>query len=322
MTWLPRRHQWPGRPQGARHRDPCGTSHRRLFGILNLRHSRHSRYSRHSRPRNLRQKVPGYAPPSIRKFIPVIYPACLLQRYAQASPNSSGWPKRPAGTVFMRAACTSSTGLFCILAAAMLLLLSRSVSNMPGRRLLMVTLWATVLRAIPATKPVSPVRAPLDSPRMSIGALTALDVMLTMRPNLHAIMPSTVDLIRSIGVSMFASRAAIHISWVKSRKSPGGGPPALLIRMSGLGQAASASLRPASVVMSVATTVTFTPVALRISSAVASSASRPRASIVTLTPSRASENAQPLPRPLLAAQTRAVLPFKPRSMNVFLLRGF
>jgi len=50
----------------------------------------------------------------------------------------------------------------------------------------MVTLAITVLRAIPATKPVRPVRAPLDNPSTSIGAFTAAEVMLTMRPNLRA----------------------------------------------------------------------------------------------------------------------------------------
>ena len=65
-----------------------------------------------------------------------------------------------------------------------------------------------------------------------------------MRPNLRAIMPSTVALISSIGVSMLASIALIQSSRVQLRKSPGGGPPALLIRMSGLGQAFSAAARP------------------------------------------------------------------------------
>jgi hypothetical protein len=46
-------------------------------------------------------------------------------------------------------------------------------------------------------------------------------------------MPSTVALISSIGVSMLASSALIQSSRVQLRKSPGGGPPALLIRMSG-----------------------------------------------------------------------------------------
>ena len=108
----------------------------------------------------------------------------------------------------------------------------------------MVTLLITVLRAMPATKPVRPARAPLDRPSTSIGAFTAAEVMLTMRPNFRAIMPSTVALISSIGVSMLASIALIQSSRVQLRKSPGGGPPALLIRMSGSGQAFSAASRP------------------------------------------------------------------------------
>ena len=79
-----------------------------------------------------------------------------------------------------------------------------------------------------------------------------------MRPNFRAIMPSTVALISSIGVSMLASIALIQSSRVQLRKSPGGGPPALLIRMSGSGQAFSAASRPAGVVMSPATSVTVT----------------------------------------------------------------
>ena len=102
---------------------------------------------------------------------------------------------------------------------------------------------------------------------MSIGAFTADDVMLTMRPNLRAIMPSTVALISSIGVSMFASSARIQASRSQSRKSPGGGPPALLTRMSGCGHAASAAARPSGVVMSHATHATRRPARAPISSA-------------------------------------------------------
>jgi len=69
---------------------------------------------------------------------------------------------------------------------------------------------------------------------------------------------------------MLASMALIQSSRFHSRKSPRGGPPALLTRMSGFGQAASAAARPASVVMSPATAVTFAPVAARISAAAAS----------------------------------------------------
>src|SRR6185503_14611009 len=151
---------------------------------------------------------------------------------------------------------------------------------------------------------------------MSIGAFTELEVMFTMRPKPRFIMPSTVALMNSIGVSMLASIALIQASRFQSRKLPGGGPPALLTTMSGSGQAASTCLRPSSVVTSTATAVTFTPCFLRISSAVASSSDLVRALITRSTPSPASAMAQPLPKPLLAAQTIALRPLMPISMCV------
>ncbi len=152
---------------------------------------------------------------------------------------------------------------------------------------------------------------------MSIGALTAPEVMLTMRPNPRSAIASTVALISSIGVSMLASSAAIQTARSQSRKSPGGGPPALLTRMSTCGQAASAAARPAAVVMSPATVRTSAPApSARSSAAVAANASAPRAVTTTLTPSRTSAAAQPLPSPLLAAQTSAQRPCRPRSMFV------
>ena len=98
-----------------------------------------------------------------------------------------------------------------------------------------------------------------------------------------------------------------------------GGPPQLLTRMSGLGQAASAAWRPASVEMSPATVVTLAPVSLRISAAVASSVSLVRAVITRSTPARPSDIAQARPNPLLAAQTIAFLPLIFRS-SMFSLR--
>ena len=151
---------------------------------------------------------------------------------------------------------------------------------------------------------------------MSIGAFTAADVMLTMRPNLRSIMPSTVALMSSIGVSMLASSARIHVSRSQSRKSPGGGPPALLTRMSGCGQAASAAARPAGVVMSHATHCTGRPAIAPISAAVRCTSASVRATIVTSTPARASASAQPRPRPLLAAHTSARRPAIPRSIVI------
>src|SRR6185437_11173683 len=114
-------------------------------------------------------------------------------------------------------------------------------------------------------------------------------------------------------------------SRVQLRKSPGGGPPALLTRISGSGQALSTASRPAGVVMSPTISVTVTPgLALRISSAVFFSASAPRAVSVTWTPSLASAMAQARPSPLLDAQTMARRPLIPRSTVLlpYLADGF
>ena len=88
---------------------------------------------------------------------------------------------------------------------------------------------------------------------MSIGALTADDVMLTMRPNLRAIMPSTVALMSSIGVSMLASIARSHASRSQSRKSPGGGPPGVVDQDVRLRARRERRAAPFGVVMSHAT---------------------------------------------------------------------
>ena len=127
-------------------------------------------------------------------------------------------------------------------------------------------------------------------------------------------MPSTTARIMKIGASMLASIAAIQASRPHSRKSPRGGPPALLTRMSGFGQASSTAARPASVAMSPGTGVTLAPVSRPISAAVASSVSRVRAVIQSSTPSRPSAMAQARPSPLLAAQTIALRPRNPKSM--------
>src|SRR3989475_446541 len=240
-------------------------------------------------------------------------PACAPQTNAQSSQNSAGSPKRPAGLVRRRSRTTSSTVRPLVFAWMAMVERNRSVSKGPGRSWWIVTLGAPVLRASPATNPVSPARAPFESPRMSIGCFTALDVMLTIRPKRRAIMPSTVALMRRIGVIMFASTARIHVSRSQSRKSPGGGPPALLTRMSGAGHAVSSAARPASVVTSPATAVTRTPVASRSSFSAASRASFVRAISVRLTPSRASDMAHALPSPPLDARLIAFPLRLPRS---------
>ena len=188
-----------------------------------------------------------------------------------------------------------------------------SLSKMPGKRLLMVTLRETVWRASPATKPTRPERAPFERPSSSCAIFTLRETILMMRPKPRVIMPSTVSRIISMGESIIASSAAVQSSRDQSRKSPGSGPSVLLRRISGCGHAASAAERPASVVMSAEMVATSTPVADRMSAAVFSNASRRRATMVTSTPSCASAKAQARPRPRLAPLSSAFRPLIPRS---------
>ncbi len=110
---------------------------------------------------------------------------------------------------------------------------------MPGSRLLIVTPSGATCRLVPATKPVSPVRAVFESPSAGIGDFTACEVMLTIRPQPRAIMPGSTACISAIGVSMLASSALMKSSRLQSDQTPGGGPPALVTRMSAAGAAAS-----------------------------------------------------------------------------------
>src|SRR5215468_8776451 len=259
------------------------------------------------------------APPSSNRFWPTMKPDEAAHKNAQASPNSAGSPTRPVGFVWPRLPSISSKEMFCRRASYSIPERSRSVKNGPGSKPLIVTLYLATCRAMPAQKAVRPARAPLLMPRLGIGDFTEPEVMLTMRPNLRSHMPSTTALISMIGVSMLALTAFCQSSTDHSRKSPCGGPPQLLTRMSGLGQAASAAARPASVEMSPGTAVTLALVSLRISSAVCSRVSLVRAVIVNSTPARPSDIAQARPNPLLAAQTSALRP-RIRKSNMSVLR--
>ncbi len=84
-----------------------------------------------------------------------------------------------------------------------------------------------------------------------------------------------------MGVSMLALSAASHSSRPHSRKSPGGGPPALLTRMSISPATESASARPASVVMSQHTVRTSPDASARASAAAASRVPAVRPFMVT-----------------------------------------
>ncbi|MDD4998399.1 MAG: hypothetical protein PHI99_09620 [Syntrophales bacterium] len=67
--------------------------------------------------------------------------------------------------------------------------------------------------------------------------------------------------------------------------------------------------------MSAATGVTLASVAERISSAAASMLASGRATMITSTPSRASDIAQALPKPALAPPMMAFSPAIPKSMS-------
>ena len=192
---------------------------------------------------------------------------------------------------------------------------ARSVACSPGSRLLTQTPLAATCRDMPATNPVSPDRALFDSPSSAMGDRTAADVMLTTRPQPRSIMPGTSACISAIALSMLPSSARMKSSRSQSVQTPGGGPPALLTRMSACPPSASSTLaRPSPVVMSAATGVTVTPCLSAISDAVRSSVSGVRALMTRSTPSAASASAQPRPRPFDEAQTSAFLPLIPRSM--------
>ena len=113
---------------------------------------------------------------------------------------------------------------------------------------------------------------------------------------------------------MLASSALIQSLRSQFRKSPAGGPPALLMRISGLGQAARMASRPSFVVTSATTATVSVPVADRISPAARSRISRRLATTTSFTPSPPRAVAQLLPKPMLAAQTIAVRPRRPKSI--------
>ena len=107
----------------------------------------------------------------------------------------------------------------------------RSVSSGPGNGPLMVSAVAD-RRARHAGDEASEAAARraavAEAEDVDRCSFTELEVMFTIRPKPRLIMPSTDALMNSIGVSILASIALIQSSRFQSRKSPGGGPPALL----------------------------------------------------------------------------------------------
>src|SRR5262249_58223157 len=97
----------------------------------------------------------------------------------EGGPNSCGVPKRLAGPVAMRSLLACSIEMPRFLAVPAMFDCNRSVSNVPGRRKLMVTFEAATERATPARKAVKPARAPEERSRPESGIFTEPEVMLT-----------------------------------------------------------------------------------------------------------------------------------------------
>src|SRR5271169_4743788 len=241
-------------------------------------------------------------------------PAWALARKAQSAPNSAGSPNRPTGIRAFESARAVSTLTFRCAAVRARPAFCRSVSNDPGWIELMVTLWRANSRAAEARNAVKPARAPDETSRPAIGALTELEVTLMIRPNLRSAMPGASAWTRAIGVSMFDStplRTSSRVIWSSGLN---GGPPLLLTRMSASGQAAISSARVAGSSRSPRISRILTPVASRSSRPVRASASASRPLRTMAHPASASARAQARPKPLLDAQTIALRPAIPRSM--------
>ena len=116
--------------------------------------------------------------------------------------------------------------------------------------------------------------------------------------------------------------AFIQSSLFQSLKSPGGGPPALFTRISGLGQSSISLICCSLEVISAQNSITFTSYFSLNSLAVEDKTSSFLPLITKSTPSEASASAHPLPNPLLEAQTIAFFPLIPMSILIFLLIFF
>ena len=92
---------------------------------------------------------------------------------------------------------------------------------------------------------VNPVRAAVDNSMPGRGDFTIAEVMLTILPNRRARMPGSTARISINGASMLLPTAASQSDSAKSAKSPGLGPRLLVTRISGSGQAALNTSRPA-----------------------------------------------------------------------------
>ena len=165
-------------------------------------------------------------------------------------------------------------------------------------------------RASVFAQPTTPGRIAFESARLSIGARTELDSMLTMRPRPLRSRCGRQRFVRRIAESRRSATALSTASSVNPAAGPGGGPPPLLTRMSTPPKAST--VRWTSRSRSPGTITSPRTARAPILSASRSSSSRRRPNIATFAPSAASCSAIARPIPEEAPQTTAVRPSSPR----------
>ena len=187
--------------------------------------------------------------------------------------------------------------------------------------LLTVILWGASSEARVLANPTTPARAMLERTRLSTGCLTEYEVRLITLPQRRGIMWGMTSLVMNTVLSRFRSRASCQEESGKLRRFPAGGPPELFTRTSiwpkRLSVSSTSFVCDSRSDTSRVKARISTPVSSSIWRLVSSSASCPRAQIVTRAPSLANPRAIARPRPLLEAKTIATRPFSPRSMAFF-----
>ena len=188
----------------------------------------------------------------------------------------------------------------------------RSVAWMPGCTELTVTPSPATSRATVFRNPVTPARAVFDRIRFGIGWRTATDVIATTRPQPWACIAGTA----ALHIADDRQQVEVEGGRIRARRGrrevPGGGPPALVTRMSRPPSASVAAATNAAPPCGVADVVRRTRCSRDRSSA-AASRTRPssRPQITTRAPSAASARADPRPSPADPAATAARLPCSP-----------
>src|SRR5262245_2597772 len=108
----------------------------------------------------------------------------------------------------------------------------RSVCTAPGQTVLTVILYWARSAAAAFVKADTAARALAERTIVADGSLAMVEVILMMRPQLFFFMKGTTAFENLTTLKKFCCRVSNQRVSVTSKKEPGGGPPALLMRMS------------------------------------------------------------------------------------------